>query len=390
MIAALNTYNFTAAYQNGVSWARKQLPIIAAVAQRHISYAFNTGKSFVLTNRAYLIAAGCAAFALLIFDYIRKRIPQYPDVQMESSLNLARLQIKIPKAKRAAPNVSLTFCIDVSQSMDPDERIGAVKRALTRVLESAKKVVGQQKGAKINFAVCIFNDKASTTTPVTSISSSTNVQQQVDGLKCNGSTSIIAGLTQAAELLKQQAKTNGQAAHTVVLLSDGEDSIDQSKLTPIQKIFSSHSARLFAIGIGAAHKKATLQSIAAKGTYIDTTAGQTIEGAIAAIYEQAIATFQELKLSTTGLAAGSWSAGRVRSVALKEGGSYCDLGSLSEEQSQDLTVGIDVNAVKETFDLSTLSFSLTFRDPQGRQGRIHLPWNPNTLIIPRVVSSARH
>ncbi len=400
-----NARNFAAREQQKYAdWATSyyshvysKLPAVSAFIKRNAFHALNAGRGFVWSHKELIAGGVIIGVALWAIHYYWKNRPQYPVVEMKSTLDVAALRIEIPKKYHAPPNVTLTFCIDKSTSMDTEKRMGAVKRALKTVLEDAQGVVNKSKEAQIAVAIIGFNSTSEVITPTTSLiaiapgvaNAAQDVEKQIGKLNCDGGTDILQGLDAATTELENMAKVNTQSSHTVVLLTDGEDnSLDTQKLSAIHARLASTQAQLFAIGIGPSHRKETLVKIAAtnRGTYIDTTAGEdTIESAISKIYHQAIASFQEFELTTQQLAPGTWSV-----INTPTGnGQAKNLGSISEGES--LVKGIKIHGDKlvAPLDLSKVVFSLTFTDPKGKKGKLSLPWNPNTTIDPTILSAAK-
>ena len=205
-----------------------------------------------------------------------------------------------------------------------------------------------------------------------------------------GGTKIIAGLEKATSMIEKMAQEDKDATHTLILLSDGDETLKVSKVQPIHTRLAAVKARVFAIGIGEKHKKETLKLIAPKtgkfkGRYIDTTIeGNTIGSAISTIYEQAIAVFSNLVLSCSQLETGQWSVGDADSIE-GEGQSEYQLGSFTGEKGIVKTIKISKHR-QGSLDLSKVSFKLTFTDPRGREGALFLPWNPNFIINPEILS----
>jgi Mg-chelatase subunit ChlD len=417
----------SAGYRNSVNWitthssqAYSKLPPLRPLATKYASISFNTTKGFLWRYKEVIIG-GCSAIgvALLILSYMRKNSSRRPPVRevKKSEVRPAdevkkkpeeinddrlvvkmqpilqtKLSIEIPKQKHAAPppNVSLTFCIDVSSSMNVVDRIGAVRKALLYVLNDAQAVVNQRKGANISLALIGFNENSNVITPITQLIFTypgyqngvlEELTKKINTFEVGGSTDILQGLERATQEVEQAARTNRQCSHTLILLSDGEDnSINESKLLTIQDKLASIPAKLFTIGIGQWHTKAVLQKIASsrngnlKGTYIDTTLGlDTIESAISKIYNQAIASFHDLELSASGLPPDAWSIIETRHA---RGQSNWNLGSLSEGQTLQKVVEIHLERLAASLDLSKVVFTLTFVDSSGKRGLVTLPWNP--------------
>jgi len=385
--------------------AYSKVPPLAPLARRYTSLSFQAGKAFLWSHKEWAVSGSVVGIALLVIYYVRKNLPQLPLVKMESTLDFARVSIEIPKEQHASPNVTLTFCVDTSSSMEADERIGAVKRALNNVLKNAQDVINHCKGAQISLAIIGFNSDPWIIAPKTQLTRTAqngenkaiqSLRAQIDTFRVSGSTNILNGLERATEELQAMARANRQSSHTLILLTDGEDSsMSAKKLATIQAKLAAASAQLFAIGIGAGHSKDVLQQIVAsekkafRGRYIDTTAGQdTIESAISKIYNQALSSFQELELTAPGLAPDSWSVIHTPGV-IDKGQLKCNLGPLSEGKILQRFIQIHGDRLKAPLELSTVVFTLTFIDPKGRRGKLSLPWNPDTTIDPNLLRAAK-
>jgi hypothetical protein len=208
----------------------------------------------------------------------------------------------------------------------------------------------------------------------------------VDALESNGSTNILNGLAGAVEELQKIVMKNPQASHYVVLLTDGQDpSYDTTRLIALQKSIALTSAKLFAVGIGKEHSDKVLNQIVTgngiKGVYIDTTK-KSIKDTIAAIYSQAISSFQELELSSS-LPAGTWSVDHSLSVTTKDR-SKVPLGALAEGKTLTKQILIHGHMLPGDLDLSTVFFNLTFKDPKGREGNLKLRWKNSPVVVPAI------
>lgn len=349
--------------------------------------AYNVSRPIILANKERILwGVASSVLAAVAIRYYRNR-PQYPIASLRSSLNIAKLSIETLKREVAPPNVSLTFCVDISGSMK-GEREGAVKGGVEAVLDSALKVVNATEGAQIEVAIVGFNDKAGVicNPTVIDVSKMDQIKDSLKGYQSSGSTKILEGLNLATVKLEEIAARNKNRVNTLILLSDGGESLDQGNITPFHERLARVNAQLFAIGIGNGHNKKTLQQIApSEGAYIDTTEeGETIEKALSAIYEQAVAVFSELVLSSKQLSPGTWSVDRVASVD-DNGESTCQLGSFTEERGVVKTIEIHRDGFGEKFDLFTIVFDLSFKDPRGRKGTMSLHWNSNTCMDPEVL-----
>jgi len=367
-----------------------------------MSHLFHAGQAFAWSHKELIIGGAIIGIAmLLIFHYWKNRL-RLPTVKLESSLHVARLSISIPDGKFVPPNATLTFCVDTSRSMDEEDRLKDVKSSMNDILDSAQKVIDGSNGAHIEISVISFDENAHVIVPATKLirtengrtesSVVTDVKNQMQALVPRGGTSIKEGLEKGTEQLEEMAGKNRKGSHTIILLTDGEDNnLKAHEILAFQARLAAAKAKLFAIGIGKHHNKFILEQIADsskegfQGKYIDTTLGnETIASAISKIYAQAVATFGDLELSSALLEAGTWSIDGTESVSIN-GVSACPLGSLSA--GSDLMKGIELHGdrLSAPVDLSAVEFTLNFKDPRGKQGKLLLPWNPNTIIDPEIV-----
>lgn len=328
----------------------------------------------------------------------------HPKIEFETSLDVARVRIKTPKTESPPPKVTLTFCIDKSGSME-NAREAAVKDGIAEVLKSAQKVTDTIKGASIEIAIVAFNTNAEVileptriTATVDGISSVSKIEKVVRDYKSDGGTKIITGLRHAVSQLIRLADTGPKDRdHHVILLSDGDETLDQREIDEIHHNLGQYKAKFHAVGIGAGHKAATLKSLAPEvgkftGKYINTADPDnpiTIDSAIMKIYDRALAQFKDIKISTKQLQSGTWSVNGIVATQRKDG-SQCDLGSLSEEVVQTSYLKIRSEALQSQLDLSGVKFKVSFEDPFGKKGNQSFSWgNPNMIIDPQILSSAR-
>ncbi len=360
----------------------------------------NAMKAFVWDNKDLIVIGAVVGLVIWkIVHYIRN-MPQMPDVDMKCSMTNATLVIKIPKANYTPPNVTLTFCVDMSGSMEPAERSGEVKKALRVLLDDAQQVVSRSAEAKISIAITGFRTESTVITPPTLLTAtngkSEEIKKQVDDLGFDGGTKFLVGFEGAAKEAEKLAKANPLASHYVVYLTDGKleehDVWDNNKLFSIQKRLTAISAKVFAVGIGQGHSDVILNQMTKdngfNGIYIDTTVGKdSIKNTIAAIYNQAISSFQELALSSS-LPFGTWSVDHEPSVAGKEQSTVL-LGPLAEGKTMTKQIVIHGHKLKADLDLSTVFFNLTFKDPKGREGSWKLRWKNSPVVVPAIEQACR-
>lgn len=381
-------YNSASGYtSSGYNWVKSscshvysKMPAVSPAIKSRVSNALNTGKSFALRNNEALICGALVVTAGAVAYYIWKNTPQKLDVKMETIKTSVRLTFGVPKGKPKPLDIALTFVIDISGSMgyaeDKDAsktRAMAVHRALNTLVDDALLMVNGPRKAKVCISIISFDTNASVVTPMTKLDSTTikNVKAQIQKLVPNGGgTNILNGLTCATQELANAASIG--ASHSVILLSDGEDNETNDRtIIPIHAAIAQASAKLFAVGIGEAHKQNgnKVKLVAGfKGKYIDTTdKGHSIEKAVAEIYESAMSSFQEVVL-TSSLPGTVWSV--VGSTNVEEGGVVkCKLGS--QEEGKTISKIIEINWEKlKADDRKDPKFTLHYTDSYGRPGQM--------------------
>lgn len=363
---------------------------------------WQTSKGFFLRHKVVILSGVALTAILALLEYYRRTRPEYPLVEMKSSLNFAKLHLEVPIRERRPVNVTLTFCIDKSSSMADNGRMDAVKTALSNVLENAQGIVNASPEAQIKIAIIAFDDNAATINPGEKLtkkgsekSIGEKILEQVLAINASGATQILKGVGEAANVQEKMANDNPSAAHTFVLLSDGEDGVNAASLTSIHKKLANVNTRMFAIGIGKGHNQNTLKTIVAadqdnppfQGKYIDATqGGDTIVKAIKEIYEAAIASFNDLQLTSRQLAAGTWSVDGVISTVKGEE-TVCSLANIAEAGKRAHQIRIHAEDLQAPLELSNVTFTLKFVDPRGRKGQLDLPWNPNTVADPAIIKA---
>lgn len=403
--SSANTYA-PSVYDKGIIWIKDayhylypKFLYISNLAMKYIVAGLNTGVTFLSSNKTFVIGGVVIGTALfIIYNYWKNR-PKLPIVTMESTANLARLSLHALNEKHVPVNATLTFCVDLSDSMKIKGRNEAVKRAINDVLNNAQKTVNNPSSeVNIEMAIVGFNDNSKVIAePFKLLRTQRNeenrvveeVKKKIKNLVFSGSTEIIAGLTEASSQLESMAKGNKSGSHTLVLLTDGEQTLKKKELLSIQSRLASNKVMLFAIGIGK-HDRGTLQKITSstkdgfRGIYIDTTEKETIESAVSKAYSQTISSFNDLVLTAPKLRPGTWSVINTPIVTEKDQ-SQCFLGSLAEEENLVKIIKIHGDQLQAPLDLSSVTFKLSFTDPKGRPGEVLLPWNPNTILNPDIL-----
>lgn len=141
-------------------------------------------------------------------------------------LQLLRIGIQgrvIPDTDRK--NAILTFVIDVSGSMDMENRLGLVKRALTLL-------VGQLR-PEDKVGIVVYGTHARVVLPHTSIVNREHILTAIRALATEGATNAVAGLRMGYKLAFQNSEPN--SINRVILCSDGVANVGQTGSDAILK-----------------------------------------------------------------------------------------------------------------------------------------------------------
>ncbi len=122
------------------------------------------------------------------------------------------LRLLAPTTREASP-ITVVLVVDRSRSMEEEDRIGALKRAVASFLE------GLPKGSRV--AVIAFGTEINLIAPITE--NFAEVASAVNRLKPEGATRYYDAVAEALELIKTEP---GRRA--VLALTDGEDTFSQS------------------------------------------------------------------------------------------------------------------------------------------------------------------
>ncbi len=138
---------------------------------------------------------------------------------------------------------ALTFVIDTSGSMDRDNRIGLVKRALERLVA--------ELDTDDTVAIVTYGDGAAVLLEPTTIRDRDRVLEVIDGLRTDGSTNLEAGLRRGYELADTAYVPGG--INRVVLASDGVANVgltDPNGLVGLIRDDADRGIQLVTIGVG--------------------------------------------------------------------------------------------------------------------------------------------
>jgi len=162
----------------------------------------------------------------------------------------------------------LTFVIDVSGSMQQENRLGLAQRSLKLMVEALHPTDA--------VGIVIYGSDAQIQLPTTSVADKERIFAAIDALGSNGSTNAEAGLKLGYDLAWRNY--NPAAINRVVLLSDGVANVGQTGPAAILETIAQYAAEgitLTSVGMGMGnYNDVLMEQLADQGdgfyAYIDT------------------------------------------------------------------------------------------------------------------------
>jgi Ca-activated chloride channel family protein len=173
---------------------------------------------------------------------------------------------EIPKNQR--PPANLVFLVDVSGSMEPENKLPLVKECL--------RVLTEQLGPEDSVAIAVYAGASGCVLEPTR--DMNKVRAALDRLEAGGSTNGASGIHLAYDLAQRSFKRG--ASNRVILCTDGDFNVgisDQSQLVSLIQDKAKTGVFLSVLGFGFGNlKDSTLEKLADKGNgfygYVDTPA----------------------------------------------------------------------------------------------------------------------
>ena len=184
-------------------------------------------------------------------------------------LQLLRIGVQgriVPDENRK--DAMLTFVIDVSGSMDMENRLGLVKRALTLLVEQLR--------PSDKVAIVVYGSQARTVLPHTGINGREEILAAIHSLTPGGVTNAEEGLRLGYELALQNARVGN--INRVILCSDGVANVGETGPDAILREIRSHvqeGIMLTTVGFGMGnYNDVLMEQLANNGNgnyaYVDT------------------------------------------------------------------------------------------------------------------------
>lgn len=168
------------------------------------------------------------------------------------------------------PATNLVFLVDVSGSMQPDNKLPLVKRSMQMLVNELDE--------RDRVAIVVYAGAAGAVLPPTTCAEKETIRQALDRLESGGSTNGGAGIRLAYDLAQQHFLEDG--VNRVILATDGDFNVgvtDRGSLTRLVEEKAKTGVYLTILGFGMGnYKDARMEELSNKGNgnyaYIDSRA----------------------------------------------------------------------------------------------------------------------
>lgn len=193
---------------------------------------------------------------------------EWSDCPWAKEHRLARIALKGRELlEEQRPQANLVFLIDVSGSMEPENRLPLLKRGLLLLLGKLKE--------SDRVAIVTYAGTSGLALPSTSCSDKTTIRTAIENLEAGGSTNGEAGIQLAYKTVQDNFLKDG--INRVILMTDGDFNVgvtSQEELTGLITEKAKSGVFLSVLGFGMGNlKDDTLENLADKGNgnygYID-------------------------------------------------------------------------------------------------------------------------
>jgi Ca-activated chloride channel family protein len=182
---------------------------------------------------------------------------------------LVRIGLKGREVSDAArPAANLVFLIDVSGSMQPENKLPLVRKSLRLLVDKLRR--------DDRVAIAVYAGASGLALPSTPVARKSEILAAIDRMEAGGSTNGAAGIQLAYDVAKANFITGG--VNRVILATDGDFNVgttNEGELTRLIEEKAKSGVFLSVLGFGMGnYKDATLEKLADKGNgnyaYIDT------------------------------------------------------------------------------------------------------------------------
>lgn len=155
-------------------------------------------------------------------------------------------------------DVNLTFVIDVSGSMEQDDRIGIVRDSLHTLIDGLRPTD--------SVAIVVYESDSDVLQGMTDVGDGEELHDAIDDLEAGGSTNMQAGLEDGYELAGEAYDEDKD--NRVILLSDGEANVGVTEHDEMLEELGEDIAEgtmLLTVGVGDSYNQEMLEQLADNG-----------------------------------------------------------------------------------------------------------------------------
>lgn len=190
--------------------------------------------------------------SLVIAKFI---LSDHPDAKKQAAgYRLAMFSITAPPAD-PAKEVHVQFKIDISGSMDKNNRLFTAKRAARQLIHKLEKL-----GIKVRYTLIVYNAVPEL---IAHAESADSIRKKIMELKTKGGTNLFAAQVTAAETIK----ATDFGSTTSIDIGDGEHTEGGTLVASLEQAKKIHKGNLvpsIVIGVGKGHTPAEFKEIAAQ------------------------------------------------------------------------------------------------------------------------------
>ena len=179
---------------------------------------------------------------------------QVNTMSKEAILQLG-FKVKKDDGKLYGPPLNIALVVDVSGSMEGNDRLDALKAAL---LNYVKKL----RPTDI-VSLVAFNHEATVLVPAQKVGDGLYLKDMIEDMQASGGTDIYTGMIEGYEQVTKNFI--GTGTNRVLLLTDGYDSRPVEEVVKASKAYNKKGIELSAIGVGEGYNQSLLTLLASEG-----------------------------------------------------------------------------------------------------------------------------
>lgn len=304
---------------------------------------------------------------------VKVNIVNDPDAPLEESEFTVMLELTGAGFSKARPGLDLVMVLDVSPSMDEDDKFVKMKTATRFVI---KKLSPIDRLSIVTFAA---DAERLFRLSVVTKQSQKEFEDQVQALGFRSSTNIIAGLEMGVKVLNERSVTSKRVA-AIVLMSDGNHNAagDPSK-------FEVKNYPVYTFGFGADHDPKVLNAIARNslgGTFsevgdpdnLSLAFSQCVAGPLTVVAEELTLTITQDESTIKEVSAGIY----TKPEDIEDGSVTISFGDLYDKEIRNVTVYLRLPLLTSERGSNVLDIEYTYR-----VGGKLFPANPLSVPINR-------